>query len=258
MEHGLIGHDDRSAGGQPVEAVTRRSGAGELLEADVEEEHRLVLRVLLAIELGEGRGDERSRIDRVGFHASSLDDEAPPSQHGRGLLGVPGPIEEERTRQAQPQRLQAPQPGILPGERGPAELDDVDLQPVPRQALEHRGEERSRFRLLVKGGVDEVDPEHSQGGPLLLDLMVAKRDVEEHVARLRAALRLEPEPDPAVLLVVALEVPCRDGVGEGEEAHLGPAGCPELRLQRPVLVLQHRQEPLPRDVAGAVAVPRRR
>src|SRR5262249_20453109 len=59
---------------------------------------------------------------------------------------------------------------------------------------------------------------------------------------------------PAVLLVVTLEAPRRDGVGEGKEPDLGPSRGSKLSLQRLVLAFQHREQPLARHVARSVSV----
>src|SRR5215470_5642682 len=103
--------------------------------------------------------------------------------------------------------------------------------------------------------MNEVDAQHPHRVPLLLHLVVTERDVEEDVARRRPARRLEAEPDPAVLLIVALEAPRGDGVGEGKEAHLGAPEAAQLLLQRLVLAIEHREKALARDVARALPVP---
>src|SRR5262249_15322794 len=79
-------------------------------------------------------------------------------------------------------------------------------------------------------------------------------DMKKDVARRRPARRLEAQPDPAVLLVVALEAPRGDGVGESEEPDLGSPEAAQLLLHRLVLAIEHRQKTLSRDVACALPV----
>src|SRR5262249_53578643 len=102
--------------------------------------------------------------------------------------------------------------------------------------------------------VHQVDAENPERASLQLDRAVAERNVEQDVAGLRAGDRLEAETHPAVLLVVALEIPRRDGVREGEEANLGPARASELGLHGLVLALEHREQTLSRYVASSLSV----
>src|SRR6185369_807312 len=79
-------------------------------------------------------------------------------------------------------------------------------------------------------------------------------DVEHDLVGLAAGLLLEPDAHPAVRLVGAAVVAGRDGVGKSKKAAAGAPALAKLTLELRPLALEHRLEPLPRDVARARAV----
>src|SRR5262249_43591910 len=128
-----------------------------------EEQHGLVFRVLLPVQLRDGCSHKRLRISQLRGEPAPLDDQGALSKDARRLFGPPAGVEQQSTRQSLPERFQAPQSRILPREPRPTELDDIDLQALAGEALEESGEERAGLGLLMEGGMDQVDAQHSQG-----------------------------------------------------------------------------------------------
>ena len=106
----------------------------------------------------------------------------------------------------------------------------------------------------MEGRIDQVHPEQPQRLGLQGARGVPHVDVEHDLVRLAVRPVLEPDPHPAVTLVGAGIVAGRDGVGERKEAAAGAPALAKLTLELRPLALEHRLEPLPRDVARARAV----
>jgi hypothetical protein len=68
----------------------------------------------------------------------------------------------------------------------------------------------------------EIDSQHAERFPLLGHVAVPELDVQEDVARRCTVLPLKANPDPAMLFVVALEVPRRNGVPKAKKRAWGP------------------------------------
>ena len=72
---------------------------------------------------------------------------------------------------------------------------------------------------------------------MLLGGRVHQVDVEQHVAGIAPGLGLEAQPDPPVLLVVALVIARGDSIGEREEARLRAARRPQTLGHQLVFVV---------------------
>ena len=129
MKRLLVGQDDRSPCGELPDAFGGRPwpGRGELFKPDIKEQHRFVVRTELPLKLGERRGNQRLGVGGLRGDGPALHYEAAFAEQCRGLLRTACFVEEQRAGQPLPQRLEAPDPGILTGKCWPAELDDVDL-----------------------------------------------------------------------------------------------------------------------------------
>ena len=188
--------------------------------------------------------------------ASAVDDERALAQHTRGLDDVEGAVEEDGPGHLFAHQLETPRARVLSGEGWAAQLQDVDLQPVDRQRIGQTREELVGGASRVVCPVQQIHPEHAEGFLLLLGGGVHQVDVEQHVAGIAPGLGLEAQPDPPVLLVVAFVIARGDGVGEREEARPGATRRPQTLGHQLVFVVEHRQQPLARDIArpGAVGV----
>ena len=78
--------------------------------------------------------------------------------------------------------------------------------------------------------------------------------MQDDLAVLVARMGLEPHSHPAVAFVGALEVSGRDRVGEHEEGGRVAAAFAQPAEVQLVLMVEHRFQPLPADIAIALAV----
>ena len=109
---------------------------------------------------------------------------------------------------------------------------------------------------FVERTVDEIDAQNADSF-LLQDVgRIAHIDVQQDVVCRAAWLRLKPESDPAVRIVRPGEVARGDGINEGEEARVRPAGIVQLREKVGPFLIEHCLQSLPGYVArpGAIEI----
>ncbi len=141
---------------------------------------------------------------------------------------------------------------VLKGAAG--ELDHVDRDPLGGQVIKQRFDQRLRLRRVIEGAVEQVDPHDPQRLLLERVLVVEHPHVNDDLAVRFVRLGLEAHAHPAVALAVAPVAERRHRVGEGEEGLVGAAAPREALEVQGVLVIEHRLEPRPADVALRLAV----
>ena len=150
--------------------------------------------------------------------------------------------------------LEAHEPVVDAGEGRPAELDHVDLAARGRHVVEERRDQRRGSCVLEERAVDQVDADDAERLLLLLGLAVREPDVNGDVRRRSQRLGLKADAEPAVAVFLARVAARGHRVGEDEELGLVAALAVETLDQQVVLVIEHRLQPLPADVAIALAV----
>ena len=167
------------------------------------------------------RSRERSSMSRLDPRDGT---EAPPlDQDGRVVeqlgrlhrLAVGG--EQRRIGQPLLDELEAHQPVVERVEGEAGKLDHVHFHAVAGQLVHERADEGLGPRVIVEGAVDQIHPEHPQRLLLARVLPVPHARVDDDLRGRRARLRLEPDAQPALPLLLARIAPRRDGVGEDEE-----------------------------------------
>src|SRR4051812_19444025 len=109
--------------------------------------------------------------------------------------------------------------------------------------------------IKIQRAVSDVHTHDAQGFLLLHRLLIQHTDVDDHLRRFGHWFRLESDPKPAVIFVVAAFVSARlDGVGENEKAGARSSLLLEALLHELILVIEHVLQSLPGDVAFRVAV----
>src|SRR5690349_10281979 len=106
----------------------------------------------------------------------------------------------------------------------------------------------------MKGGIDKAHSQNSDRLLLQLGSRIEKVDVQEYLVRLGARLTLETNAEPSVLLVCTLIVAGCNRVGEDEEARIPASKGIESIKQQLVLMVEHVQKTLFRDIARARTV----
>src|SRR5450631_905292 len=142
---------------------------------------------------------------------------------GRGNSGALGG---EKYRLSESSTNQVDQQGrtIPTLECRPAKIYVVDLDSLGDDVFCQAFQKRFPGLPFIERGVDEVDPENTDG-LLLEDIRrIAHIDVQQDIVGRTTGLRLESETDPAVCVVGSGEVTSRDGINKAEEPSLRPAG----------------------------------
>ena len=104
------------------------------------------------------------------------------------------------------------------------------------------------------GGIDQIHAERANGLLLKLCRGVPEVDMEKNLIRLAIGFGLEPDTEPAVLLVGSLIIPGGDSVRKNEKSSVGTASFGEPGNEELIFVVEHRQEAFLGDVARASAV----
>ena len=191
-----------------------------------------------------------------GAETAALDEHGFLVEHLRRLQHLPRRREHGGARQAELHEAQAQHTIVDALERVSREVDEVDLDAVRREAVEQRLEQPLRRVVQEARAVDQVHADDAERLLLRRVLEIEHADVNDDLLVGAARPRLKPNAHPAVALVVAAEAARRDRVGEREERRAVAALRAEPLEIEPLLVVEHRLEPLAADVALAGAVNR--
>src|SRR5690349_9530882 len=115
------------------------------------------------------------------------------------------------------QQRQAPLIRIGMCKGGPVELKNVNLNLLDGELVEQAIEEADVLRPLPKRGVDQIDPECSDGLLLKQRRPVPQIGVQQNLAWRRTGFRFKSKSHPSVLLVGSLVVARRHRVRERKE-----------------------------------------
>jgi hypothetical protein len=189
-----------------------------------------------------------------GAEAAALDQHVLLVEDLRRLQHRAARIEHRRAGEPQLDQLHAHQPVVDLAEGDPGELDHVDGDPLGGQAVQQRLDEQLGIFIVIEGAVEEIHPHDPQRLLLERVLAVEHADMDDDLAVAIVGPRLEADPHPAVALVGPAVVARRHRVGEGKEGGGLAATHREAVQVQPVLVLQHRLEARPTDVALRLAV----
>ena len=171
------------------------------------------------------------------------------------LDGVPVGLEHGHVRQLIEHQLQVESADIHPREDRAGDVDEVDLQTVPRDLLAQPGHEAGQTGAAQPPRrVHQIDAEQPQRFLLSLGFRIEQTGVQEDLARLAARPVLELDAQPALAVHPPRVAARRHRVGEHEERGLLPAGPRQGLPQRGVLVLEHLLQSLAAHVAVALAV----
>ena len=186
--------------------------------------------------------------------AAALDQDRLLVEHFGGLQHFARGRKHRRAAQAQLHQPQAHHAVVDVAERDARELDHVDFDAPRGEVVEQRLDELVGLVIEEERAVEQVHADDAQRFLLQGVFGVEHPHVEDDLAVLVARMGLEPHAHPAVALVGALEVARRNGVGEHEERGRVAAALAQPAEVQCVLVVEHRFQPLPADVAVALAV----
>ena len=192
---------------------------------------------------------------RDGAEAAALHEDGLLVEHLGPLRGFPGGGEHRGFGQALLYELERHEAVVHADKRRAGEPDHVHFHALPGEVVQQRGDQRRRL-ALEKRAVDEVHAEHAQRFLLMGVLLFQQADVQNDFARLAVKFRLEANAHPAVTLLLPRKAVRSHGVGEREERPLRAVQRVEALAQQGELVIQHRLQPLPADVAFGGAVNR--
>src|SRR5215472_314987 len=114
--------------------------------------------------------------------------------------------------------------GAIPAsERGAAKVNEVDFDSFFLDVLCQPGEKRVLRLLLIKGGVDEIDAQNTDGF-LLKDIRgIPHVNVQQNLVGWAARLQLKPQTNPAMRVVGSSVVTRRNRINKRKEASLRTA-----------------------------------
>lgn len=193
---------------------------------------------------------------RDGAEAAALDQDGLLVEHLRGLDDLPGGGEHRRVGQPLLDQLQAHEPVVHPVERRARELDHVHVDPLARELVHERADQRRGLPVAEVGAVDQVDAQHAERLLLARGRRVLQVAVDDDVGRRLVGPRLEADADPAAAGLVPRVAPRGDGVGESEEGGAVALCGSEPLEQLAELVLEHGLQALAADVTLGRAVDR--
>src|SRR5262245_48421134 len=106
----------------------------------------------------------------------------------------------------------------------------------------------------MERSVNQIQSQNTDGFLLKNIRGIPHVDVQQNIVGWTAGLQLKAQTNPAMGIVGSRIVARRNGINEGKEASLRPAGFLQLGKQLGPLVLEHGFKPLPRDIARTRAV----
>ena len=191
---------------------------------------------------------------RHGAEAAALDQDRLLVQHFGRLQHFARGGEHGRVAQPQLHQPQAHHAVVDLPEGDARELDHVDFDAPRGEVVQQRLDELVGLVVEEEGPVEQVHADDPQGLLLQGVLRVEHPHVQDDLAVLVARIGLETHAHPAVAFVGPLVVAGGNRVGKGEEGGGVAAALLQAAEVQGVLVVEHRLQPRPADIALALAV----
>ena len=125
-----------------------------------------------------------------------------------------------------------------------------------RQVIQQAGDIEFQIIAIVKGGEHQI---HSEDSQMVLLLCIGgikhpamKKDLMGRATH--CGLKPNAHPPMAFRALLVLEGPRPHRIGKGEKCRVTAARRPQSLRQQRILMIQHGDEPVPRNIAGTVSV----